>query len=355
MKKENIHMKKPLTKNHIPGLTAIAIISLVLASSVLCACTSSETPETPGATDEPVEGGTITDKADPNAPKEIKSDSIVSFYTNISLPDRWKGDRDERGAHDFEFEIKQDEGNVLTAYEHISGVSLPADDELLKSLQKVIKDHDLVSRNGRYRITAGIDPEYGSPCEFTVIYDTGEKLSFTVDNEPYSEWECDIYDVFAKWFSDNGIDSLYPGKYTATAKRFSITVIEDGNELCDFSTALKNTDGEYVYTLPDDYYANLTTILSKYDLTLKYDYSRYNYSSGVYDNHENGYFGFGESKPDYSETDSEKDYVDIYVEYDDGDRFSIETKKKSEIAAMQPMLDELIGYHSGIHRTDGKS
>ena len=177
----------------------------------------------------------------------------------------------------------------------------------------------------------------------------------TVDNEPYSEWECDIYDVFAKWFSDNGIDSLYPGKYTATAKRFSITVIEDGNELCDFSTALKNTDGEYVYTLPDDYYANLTTILSKYDLTLKYDYSRYNYSSGVYDNHENGYFGFGESKPDYSETDSEKDYVDIYVEYDDGDRFSIETKKKSEIAAMQPMLDELIGYHSGIHRTDGKS
>ena len=101
-------------------------------------------------------------------------------------------------------------------------------------------------------------------------------------------------------------------------------------------------EAEYVYTLPDDYYEKVTKILAKYDLVFRYEYSVYNFSSGVYDNHENGYFGFGDRRPDYSEPDSEDDYVDIYVEYDDGGRFGIETQKKSEIEAMQPMLTELI-------------
>ena len=329
-------------------MTAMAIIIPVLISMVLSACASSGASKPEYVIDEPIEGGIITNKTDPDAPKEIGSDNIVSFYTNISLPNRWKGDREGRGSHDFEFEIKEDDSGILTAYEHISCARHPANDELLQSLQKVIRDYNLVSRNGKYSITAGIDPEFGSPCEFSATYDTGEELKFTIDNEPYSEWECDIYDVFAKWFSDNGIDALYPDKYTAKATRFGITVYENGEEKCDFSTVLKNTDGEYVYTLPDDYYEKVTKILAKYDLVFRYEYSVYNFSSGVYDNHENGYFGFGDRRPDYSEPDSEDDYVDIYVEYDDGGRFGIETQKKSEIEAMQPMLTELIEYHNNI-------
>ncbi len=353
----------------------ITVLCVTLAVFMLCACALGnsqavlkpqpdpeitggdiiEEPDDPADGDdtdveEPICGG-VTDKTDPDASKSIKSDEITDFYTNFYLAWRWRGDdRDDYRTHQFEFSVKPDGTGKLSASESNSGVSLPADEKLLKALQAVIREDGLESENGVYEVTAGLPPEYW-PCELTVSYDSGEKLTFTEDNNPDAEWAEDIYDIFAGWFKENGDDSLYPDKYTAKATRFSLEYYDHG-EIMDFSTALKDVNGN-TPVLPDDYYDRITEIFSKYDMALKYDFSMFNHEELLINNHDLGFYGMSGHKPDYDEPDSEDAFVDIYVEYDDGDRFNIETKKESEIEGMKPMLDEFAEYHRELGFASG--
>ena len=147
-------------------------------------------------------GGRI-DQTDHDAPKVIQSKEISSFYASFFLAEH----QNKEGKHDFLFRIETDEEDVLTASEESSGLSQPADQALLDTLQEVIDEKELVSQNGVYKVTAGLAPGY-QKCERHVTYASGETLRFTINNDPRAEWAESIYAVFAQWFAEKGDDSL---------------------------------------------------------------------------------------------------------------------------------------------------
>ena len=314
---------------------------------------------------EPVDGGTAN-RTDYSAPKEIISDTITGFDASFSLFTRWKSDEYDNF---FRFRIKKDEQGVLTASEDILGISYPADEELLTALQEVITKNDLAALNGIYDVTAGLPPEY-SEGGLTVDYDSGEVLSFTTDNNPYALWAEEVYDVFAEWFAANGNDSLYPPKEDSLVNYIRIYFIDKGlyidcsETTVDESRAIDgethllcisvydagisdNIIEEYIL-FPEDYYETVTEIIDWHDIVRNYDFSIYDHDSGLFDMHDQGYYGMGSGKPADQETDSEDMSLDIFIEYESGRTLDIETAKESEIEALKPVLTELLVYYDNI-------
>ncbi|MBP5383763.1 MAG: hypothetical protein J6Y57_02185 [Lachnospiraceae bacterium] len=287
----------------------------------------------PDNEDEYVTGG-ITDRTNHDAPKEIHSDEITGFFADFFLSWRWMGEDD----HKFTFSIEKDADGKLIASEKNTGINYPADEELLKALQNVIRTYELPKKNGISKTTAGLPPEF-QPSTFKVDYASGERLYFREDNDPDAEWAEDIYTLFADWFADKGIDTLRPAAPTAAVTRFNLHYMEEGVEY-DFSSGMEG-DEKYA-ALPDDLFKKLTEILYAYEVIQKYDFSIYNHDSRLLDNHEVGFYGMSGEKPDYNEPDLEDSFLDLYAEFDDGSRINIETKKASELNAMKPMIDEMI-------------
>ena len=313
----------------------------------------------------PTSGGT-TIKTDNTAPKEIVSKDIVGMDVEVYVLTRWTNDRD--GEEGYDFVIDKDENNVLTVYEKEHGLSHAADDEILKEIQDIIDKNKLVSDNGLYEVTAGLAPEF-HPRKFEVNYASGEKLSFTVNNNPEAAWAEEMYDAFAAWFAKNGDDSLYPPKEESKINHFVLWYTED-NVYTHFNGVLaleedaidgernlleyrvSNSEGtllEEKYILyPDDYYEKITEIAAKYDPVTKYDFSIYDRKDHNFGNHSNGYYGWGDKSTLDEEADSEDDKVRLSLEYESGTRLNIETAKPSEIEGMKPMIDELIEYHKSL-------
>ena len=90
----------------------------------------------------PTTGNTI-DKTDYDAPKVIESKDISAFRFSCVL----FGDAYPDGMKEFDLRIADDESGVLTVYEDKSGISFPADDEILKELQSVIDKYELAKNN----------------------------------------------------------------------------------------------------------------------------------------------------------------------------------------------------------------
>ncbi len=147
----------------------------------------------------PTTGNTI-DKTDYDAPKVIESKDITAFRFSCVL----FGEAYPDGIKEIDLRIARDSGGVLTVYEDKSGISFPADDDILKNLQSVIDKYELAKNNGVYKYVSGLAPGY-QPYEFTADYASGEKLTFTENNDPYAQWEIAVCDVFTEWFAANGI------------------------------------------------------------------------------------------------------------------------------------------------------
>ncbi len=235
-----------------------------------------ETPPDTEPEPEPVDGGEI-DKTDYCAPKSIVSKDISTYYVRFCLEGEWApGHRDEF----LEFEIKPDENGILTASEKVTGVSREADKELLSSLQGIIDKYKLVSKNGEYRITAGIDPYLFGPCTMDVSYASGEELYFTHDNEPYDEWAIRTYLTFAEWFADKGDSSLLPEGYeemvsdisfsfndTVNGRSYDYSIEEERDEygrLIVRRTIDGKTESVEVYS-PYILFGSISGIVSNYD------------------------------------------------------------------------------------------
>ena len=319
----------------------------------LAACTNEPEPE---PEPEPIDGGTTT-YVDADAPKVIQSKDIRAFFANFFLYNRWRGDEEKF----FEFEIRLDDNGTLTATEANSGASLPADKELLDALQGVIDKYGLVSRNGLYSVTAGLPPEF-QESTLRVAYESGESLAFTVNNEPEAKWAEEVYDVFAAWFSAHGDDTLQPTRETSQVTRFDLEsvdgpiylrygginvqpedAIEGQTYLLEwdvYDDDAKQTITREFILFPEDYYERITEILAKYDVVLKYDQSWFE--------HSDGYFGMSDESLHDGEEDREDRKIELYAEFESGNRFSIETRKESEIEGLQPMLDELYEYYASL-------
>lgn len=310
-------------------------------------------------------GGT-TDKTDHSAPKFIVSKDIVGLKTRFCLSERITNKYGVFAS----YRIEQDENGVLTAKEDYTGASAEADKELLEKLQDIIDRYELVLKNGYYRVTAGLPPEC-QPCSLNVVYASGEKLDFTVNNDCEDEWEEKLHLTFAEWFAKKGDSSLMPPKETSQVVHMRVrtktsdreyiygnTQVE-ASDAVDGQTELLEKDERVRYktvsrkliTFPEGYYEKITEIFDRYDLSVKYRLSIYDRKQRDLGNHNRGYYGFGE-KPD-GEEDSQTFFIKLNVEYESGTKINIHTKKPSEIKALSPMVDELHAYLDPFFEKNG--
>jgi predicted small lipoprotein YifL len=301
-----------------------------------------------------IEGGTTT-RVDEKAPKEISSKELTGFSVNLFLESRWYGDEE----HFFDFSVAADADGTLIASEKNTAVSAPADETLLTALQQIIDTHKLAGMNGLYEVTAGLPPEF-QECYFSADYASGERLHFTVNNDPSADWAVDIYDAFSAWFSDRGIDTLYPEKETSKITRIELTKQENGTfydyggirvleedaingerylfqkRIYDASDDSKNEDHNILF--PADFYDRITEIIGDTDLIRQYDFSYYD--------HSDGYYGMGEKPAD--EADMPDTGLELYLEFESGRHVNIDTKKASELKALSPVTDALIRYYESL-------
>ena len=293
------------------------------------------------------------------APQNITTDSIADFYAEFFLADRWTMEEN----HNFSFRITPDESGVLMVYEDISHISHPADTYIAGKLQEIVTDYKLQQMDGRDKITHGLAPTH-QKCSLTVNYASGDKLHFSVNNDPHAQWAQAMYDAFAEWFAENGNETLYPKKedslpvsvsirYMAEGKTYSYTTISDTSadkyqlkkSVYD-SNLKKNIREEYVQ-ISDDYFETAGKIISSYNIVRMYDFSHYDHSAKDYGNHDRGYYGMG-VRTAADERDSENTSFRLIVKFHSGKTVNISTSKPSELAGMMAFITELAEYHSSV-------
>jgi len=294
------------------------------------------------------EKGGVTDHTNPLAPKTIVSKDISEFYATFCLAGEWSPGRD---TIFYTFEVKPDAAGVLTASESAAGVSAPADDALLTAVQQVIDAHGLAALNGEYRTTAGLPPEYW-PCTLTARYASGEKLTFTHDNDPRAEWAKELYLAFADWFAAQGIDALQPPetvvgtvtnvqlwfKDAASGRSYDYGIwsnVEDEGRRVFF----RYVDGEkQEVAIADEeaFFAGVGEILKRHDLR------SYDVHSALY-----GY--------EVTEEDRKNPFsgaLQLVFWFEDENQFGIHTSAESTIDDLRPLLSELIDYFDAFFEGD---
>lgn len=150
----------------------------------------------------PVRGG-IVDKSDKKAAKVIKSETIVKFFAKFYL--YGKMGRESDSSYEICFQKENDGKYILSEEKH--QISCETDEYFVKNIQKVIVKHNLFSSNGIHRYTQGLPVQY-QPSTLRAEYESGEVLSFTVNNDPDSEWAGDILELVGEEFSRHGIKVL---------------------------------------------------------------------------------------------------------------------------------------------------
>ena len=324
---------------------------LVILSALLCALAlfglGGCQPADPDP-DAPTSGGT-TDRTDYDAPKEIKSKDISVYYATFFLTGEWRpgieGDQ-------FTFEIKDDGNGVLTAYENSTGISSPADDALLAAMQGIIDEYELVQRNGVYRVTAGLPPEF-QDCTLTVDYASGEHLTFTTNNNPDEKWIQQTYLTFANWFAEKGDDTLLPPKRTEKVVKMRYHFKDNGilTEYGGINVQEENAiDGETyllekdVYDMekeetlewkfvkfPEDYYEQINKIISHYDLSAYDHYSVYYWMN-----------------PLEEEDEPQLAALQLHLKYESGQQIHIDTNNAEVIDALRPLLADIAAYQDAL-------
>lgn len=157
----------------------VSVMAMILCASMLlgfwgCKKNKKELPTCGG----------VIDKTNYTAPKQIKSKDICGFYFNCYLD-----------GQSFCFEIKKNSEGQLFASETNSGRCSAATQELFSALQDIVDRHGLAERNGIYKITSGLPPEF-QPSRFYALYTSGENIEFTQNNNTDSEWAKEICSAF---------------------------------------------------------------------------------------------------------------------------------------------------------------
>ncbi|MBR1885027.1 MAG: hypothetical protein IJ812_01350, partial [Schwartzia sp.] len=253
----------------------------------------------------------------------------------------------------YTFTVKKDDSGVLMASARSGNatdgdVSRSADEKLLTALQSVIDERHLAGENGVYRVTAGLPPQF-QKCHFDAGYASGEKLTFTKNNNPDAEWAREIYMAFANWFAERGDASLLPpGQSFGPIKDFSFAWTEDGKKTRCAPVHVqeeKAIDGERLllgksvydveakqslsreYTLfPEDYAERIREILSAHDLRA-FDYHSVFYKKRKKEEHP---------------------ALEIHVNFTDGSHLYIDVSDATDIEALRPLTAELAAYHDAL-------
>lgn len=270
--------------------------------------------------------GGIVDNSNINAPKEIESDKLVSFSCSYFLYGSVTGESDSG----YSINVKKDNEGKLILTEAGHKVSCETDEAFLQGIQEIIVQNNLASINGVNKHTSGL-PFMFQPCYFDAVYDSGEELHFSIDNNPESAWGRDIYKLTKKEFKKHGIDAFNPpadaGKITkfiltytdgdmyhhfsemevpvAGVKKSLMELAEEGYKEGESEVKIQylawnratNERSTSMGTPTDEYYEGLDEIISQIDLS---DFA--NISGAPY-------------SFNYKDT---PDYFEYYIEYDNG-------------------------------------
>ena len=161
--------------------------------------------------DDGITGG-VTDRTDATAPKTIASKEITAFACTFYLYDAYDAARD--GSHTYEIDEDEEGRYLLTesgVFSHTTEIS--ADE--LTGLQEIIDRYDLAEKNGVYKYTAALPPEY-APWELDVSYASGECLYFYEDGEPDADWTREMKDYFDDLFEAAGYTDMLPAAEDVT-------------------------------------------------------------------------------------------------------------------------------------------
>ena len=155
------------------------LLLLLLLAVVLCiGCSPKE------ITEEPVEeDGGVRDNSDPDAPKVIESDFIISFQCEFSALDRMEEDTYLSGKN-YRLEARLKDGAVKGHYypygTHDEDILFAADHSFLYKLQEVVSEYDLAQYNGMDISVSGLPEMYGASLQ--IVYASGERISAS-DNQ----------------------------------------------------------------------------------------------------------------------------------------------------------------------------
>jgi len=145
------------------------------------------------------EDGGVKDSTDFSAPKVINSQEITAFYTSFFCEDAKTPAR--TGGYWFEIG-KNDSGTLILTASFSQKGGIAADEVLLKKIQRIIEQHELVKLNGLDCVTQALPVQY-SPCSLSVSYSSGEQLYFRTDGEPDTQWYKDFLDLFLPLFEQH--------------------------------------------------------------------------------------------------------------------------------------------------------
>ena len=124
-------------------------------------------------TDE-IDGG-VTHYTDTDAPKEIQSTQIVSFFCEFSATDLSESSSPIAGRY-YTFHAEEDTGS----FEARGGGTVFAerafvpDKTFFEALQQIVVQHDLAQYNGQFYTVSGLPPDFGMKLE--IRYDSGEQI-----------------------------------------------------------------------------------------------------------------------------------------------------------------------------------
>lgn len=301
--------------------------------------------------DIPISGG-VVDHTDYNAPKEFKSDNLVSFSSSFFL----YGEYGKEFDSGYGINVKND-GTKFTLVESGHNLSCETDENYLREVQNIIKKHNLLSLNGKDKHTSGLPGQF-QPCYLKATYDSGEVLYFSINNNPTSEWCNDLLRLTRKEFNKHGITGLDMPASTKRVTRFNLSYT-DGDVVHMFeeirvpnkgvSKTLEQLategykEGEYTVNIEYVPWDRSTDELSK------------NYRCEIGDSY---YEGLGElieeleikqytdeiSAPsDFSHSDT-KTYYEFYIEFEYGNRlsgFSQDLEKNKEFF---PVAEKIANY-----------
>lgn len=193
---------------------AIIVIMCVGGAVLLVGCQQNQTLS---SSEEVITGGK-EDHSDYDAPKEIKSEEMISFETNFFRYGDYVYEKDRS----YRFKMTKSEDDIFIITEgYDEKLKCETDGTFPAKLQQVIREYNLVSLNGISKQTYGL-PEEFAPCFLSAEYASGEKLYFYMDNDPEAEWSGAILDLFSGEFGNHGIDDLLPPKEESMMTRFSL-------------------------------------------------------------------------------------------------------------------------------------
>ena len=332
----------------------MVIIMASLMSVLLAGCSLFSKAEE--IIDPPVCGGVINNSY--NAPKEIKSETITEFSANFFR----YGEFDSSGDRSYWFSVKKT-GGELTLSEGSDNVSCAADDGIMADIQEIIKKHNLTSLNGTAKHTAGLPSEY-APNSFRAVYDSGEELYFSTNNDPTAKWSEELLDLFAGVFHDNGIFNFDPPEGSADVIRFELdckygSLMRSFNELLvpigeeadrtleDVVTNGYSEDSHvtyisyYEYDLDDTECENVIDIRALPDEDYYSELSRLVQEYGLKD-HDNG-----TSFPSGYDYNGTPQYFSFYVEFAYGNLMYGFSDDPETVKNAEPLCEALCEYVKG--------